>query len=449
MLRALRLNFGRARSSPSRLTNSPFRRWITVLYVSVLLLLVLNYLVIFQWTYFSELSRQIWPDASFHPVPHGYAHTTNPSQQPGNGPDYWLWNTETRFRTHKNTPLYNLSSEDANDDCANFPHHMLKDIQVTLKVGKADNADRTDAQLSSVIKCIPNVLIASDQSHLYGPNRKSTNVLAPLPPETYLTEEDLEIYNRQKSTKGEDLHQGVEGWKLDKYKFLAEVEEAVKKNPKAEWYVFLESDTYIFWDNMFRLLDGYDSTLPYYFGSPSPGRTVPPSELNPAEKKVWFGYGGTGFVLSGIAAHRLVDRRRNALAIKGPRVTEEYKEDVRNDCCGDSMLGWALYDKAGVELSGLWPMFNPHPLHGVPFGKYYWCEPVLSLHKTHPEDFQKLWKWELKWDKEKVGLVSVSGHTTLKKKKQAKVFPRRILTLLYLSQHISLRPSILTALRHP
>lgn len=55
-----------------------------------------------------------------------------------------------------------------------------------------------------------------------------------------------------------------------------------------------------------------------------------------------------------------------------------------------------------MELSGLWPMFNPHPLHGVPLGKFYWCEPILSLHKTHPEDFKKLWDWELKWDKEKV-----------------------------------------------
>ncbi|PSN73418.1 family 31 glycosyltransferase, partial [Corynespora cassiicola Philippines] len=275
--------------------------------------------------------------------------------------------------------------------CETFPTHLLRKIQVVLKVGAADHWSRTEGQLNSVIKCIANVMVVSDLSHPYGTEHEAMDVLADLPAESYLKEEDYQIYDHQRNVSiGEGkLKQGHEGWKIDKYKFLPEVEKAVGRNTDAEWYVFLESDTYIFWDNMFRLLENYDHSEPYYFGSPSPGRGIPDSEDH-----IWFAYGGCGFVLSNAAAHRLVDRKRNNVGIKGPRLSEEYKEDIQRDCCGDSMLGWAIYDKAGVTLSGLWPMFNPHSLAGLPFGKHYWCEPVISLHKTAASEFQKLWKWE-------------------------------------------------------
>lgn len=39
-------------------------------------------------------------------------------------------------------------------------------------------------------------------------------------------------------------------------------------------------------------------------------------------------------------------------------------------------------------------MFSPHRLENIPFGKDYWCEPVISLHKTHPFLYKDLWSWE-------------------------------------------------------
>ncbi|KAG7101418.1 hypothetical protein HYQ44_019079 [Verticillium longisporum] len=50
--------------------------------------------------------------------------------------------------------------------------------------------------------------------------------------------------------------------------------------------------------------------------------------------------------------------------------------------------------RAGVTLSGLWPLFNPHSLHAVPFSDKYWCQPVVALHKTRPADMEELWRWE-------------------------------------------------------
>lgn len=360
-------------------------------FTAISLVLLLNYLIIFHGTYFSSLRQQIFSDASFHPPP--FLPHKSPSPKEGDQ-DYWLWKTKTAFTAPPETKEKN--------GCATFPTHLLEKIQIVLKTGAADDQDRTDSQLESVVKCIPNILIASDLVHPFGPDHNATDVLASLPPQDYLQPDDLEIYLKQKQSKIEDLHINPEGWRLDRYKFLAEVEEAVNAKPNAEWYVFFEADTYIVWDNMFRLLANYDYQLPWYFGSPSPGRTVSDLEHEGEEKKLWFGYGGTGFVLSGVAAHRLVDRKRNAVGIQAPRVTEEYKGDVQNDCCGDSVLGWALRDRAGVDLSGLWPMFNPHGLHDIPFGKPYWCVPVISLHKSHPEDFKKLWEWENKRDRTQV-----------------------------------------------
>ncbi|KAH6858825.1 hypothetical protein BKA58DRAFT_49006 [Alternaria rosae] len=369
-------------------------RTLRVLIAFVGIAIGINLLVLFDWTYVESLPSDILGKQAFHPKPFApLPHEHN--AQADNGLDFWTWNTTTQFRRKEDIDW----RDGVTDECALFPVHLLSKVQVILKTGSADDKSRTDAQLSTVIKCISNVLIVSDGSHTYGRDHRTIDVLADLPPNTYLKEEDYIVYEAQKnaSRHGTHLQQGHEGWRIDKYKFLPEVEKAIDHNNAAEWYVFLESDTYIFWDNVFRLLENYNSSLPYYFGSPSPGRTYHPDAQSEVENQVWFAYGGAGFILSKAAAHRLVDRHRNALGLKGPRLTTEYKEDIRADCCGDSILGWALHDKAGIDISGLWPMFSPHKLENIPFGKDYWCEPVISLHKTDPALYKELWSWENEW----------------------------------------------------
>ena len=385
---------GRPRSSPS----SP-RRWLRLLLAIAFIGIGVNILFFLDSTFVEKLPSQILGNDAFHPEPfapasHGLQsqdNNNNNNNNNNNGLDYWLWDTQTQFKKKENID-WNVGIM---DECFLFPKHLTKKIQVVLKTGAADDGARTDAMVNTIIKCIRNVLIVSDGDHGYGPY-KAVDVLADLPAKTYMKEEDYFVYETQKNATrdGIELHQGHEGWKIDKYKFLPEVEKAIGHNSKAEWYVFLESDTYLFWDNIFRLLDNYDASLPYFFGSPSPGRKYRPDPKSEDEQQSWFAYGGCGFILSTAAAHRLVDRPRNRLGIKGSRLTTEYEEDIRNDCCGDSILGWALHDKAAVDISGLWPMFNPHSLENVPFGKHYWCEPVISLHKTSPSFMKDLWNWE-------------------------------------------------------
>ncbi|KAF2020979.1 glycosyltransferase family 31 protein [Aaosphaeria arxii CBS 175.79] len=389
----------------TRTVPTGLRRWTRAFYITLPILLLLNYLLIFHFTIFEKLSRIVFPDHTFHPLPF-LSNPHEPTSPPGKPAgdtvlDYWTWKTQTQF-----APLPDEHDKDTTDLCAIFPTHLLSKIQVVLKVGAADHWTRTSSQVNGIIKCIPNAIITSDRDHAYGVEGifNATDILADLPPSTYLTEEDLAIYESQKNASLADLRQGAQGWRIDKYKFLPAVEYAVEQNHEANWYVFIESDTYVFWDNVFRLLEHYDESMPYYFGSPSPGRKY---ELGhgKGEGEVWFAYGGAGYILSSPAAHRLVDRKKNALGITGPRVTEEYKEDIQKDCCGDSILGWALHDKAGVDISGLWPMFNPMSLHELPFGRAYWCEPVLTMHKSHAEDLLALWEWENRRDRTKGPLM--------------------------------------------
>lgn len=375
------------------LRSSPLgsRRWLRLLAAFAVVAIGVNLLVLFNWTFVESLPHKVLGNQAFHPKPFAPAPHGLESQD-DNGVDYWTWDTKTSFYKKENIDW----NEGIMDECFLFPRHVLKKIQVVLKTGAADDPARTDAQVSTIIKCMPNALIVSDGEHAYG-NRRTVDVLANLPPNTYMKEEDYLIYEAQRnaSRDGVELHQGHEGWKIDKYKFLPAVEKAIEHNDKVDWYVFMESDTYFFWDNVFRLLENYDASLPYFFGSPSPGRSYRPNPKAEDEEQVWFAYGGAGFIFSTAAAHRLVDRPRNSLGVKGPRLTTEYEEDIRSDCCGDSILGWALHDKAAIGISGLWPMFNPHRLEDVPFGTDYWCQPIISLHKTNPALYKDLWHWEI------------------------------------------------------
>lgn len=285
--------------------------------------------------------------------------------------DFWEWETTTRF-IPRNTPSRKELKED-DFLCDQFPDDILSQVQVILKVGSSEPVNRLNTQISTVTRCISNLLIVSDQeSEIHG--HRVHDILAAWPPS---------FRSRLSGINGRER-----GWALDRFKFLPMVEKAYEINPTARWFVFLETDTYIVWDNLFRLLDQYDASAPLYMGSPSPGEKTVEGETT------WFAHGGTGFVLSRAAVTKLVTRDTGAYnEYLQPSLSMQYQDKSETNCCGDSVLGWALYEK-GVKLTGLWPMFNPHALHSVPFDSSHWCRPVISMHGTLLEDMEGLIKWE-------------------------------------------------------
>lgn len=260
------------------------------------------------------------------------------------------------------------------DICANFPPRWLEKVQVVLKTGLAES-ERNRAHLASVTSCIENIIIVSDfEEQVAGYD--FIDVLDTLPA-TYGKDQDLDFYFTQRSTRlnNESVELSSGGWKLDRYKFLPMVETAYQKRPHAEWYVFIEADVYMFWDNLFRLLDQYDPEEMHYLGSAVAG-----------SRGRWFAYGGAGIVLSQGLMAKLVGH--------GPRLSERYQKLVSDDCCGDAVLAYAIYHKTGVKLESLHPMLSGDYLEDLEINEQRWCTPLVSLHRMTSDKLRSLWHWE-------------------------------------------------------
>ncbi|KAK5112102.1 hypothetical protein LTR62_004444 [Meristemomyces frigidus] len=298
----------------------------------------------------------------------------------------YSWSTVTAFPLIDSRLIENATRDEL---CRHFPHDKLRDIQPVLKTGHGV-IDRARHSLNSTSACLSNIIIFSDLAHETGLDGIPViDILADIPKALLEKTEQTLPYRelvamQANGTLSTEKMSNLEGWRTDKFKFLPEVSRAWQLSPNKRWYVFYEGDTYIVWDTVFRLLDHFDPDIPHYFGSPSPGR-----------EGAWFANGGPGYILSRGAVRALVktdwDSRTGEWL--GPSLTVKYFDDILGMCCGDDVLGWVLA-KSGILLKGLWPMFNPHNLHGVPFSDLYWCQPVLSLHKSTETDSVDLWRWE-------------------------------------------------------
>lgn len=82
------------------------------------------------------------------------------------------------------------------------------------------------------------------------------------------------------------------------------MERAVELRPNAAWYVILETDTYVFWENLFELLSD-DRFYPLY----------EPLYLDATVYETHgrrYAQSGSGFLLSRAATEMLVARRTGA-----------------------------------------------------------------------------------------------------------------------------------------
>lgn len=201
------------------------------------------------------------------------------------------------------------------------------------------------------------------------------------------THPDFEIYRaiRRYQRTGQDIEELKEekkkgndrsGWRLDKYKFLHMVEETFEKRPDARWYVFIESDSYVLWDNLATWLGRLDSKKPMYLGAPvQVGGTA-------------FGHGGSGYVLSNAAMNRLLgpDQPQGLAA--------EWDGKMGEVCCGDLALGIALKEK-GVGVKGAHPLLNGEKPSTFSYGpREHWCQPVVTMHHVLPHEISAIWRYE-------------------------------------------------------
>lgn len=284
------------------------------------------------------------------------------------------------------------------------PHSELADdVLVVLRTGATESRQKVPVHFRTTLRCAPHTLVVSDldeeiQGHavhdvlggLGGVTEKRRNEHDDFKHYHQLQKHGRQNIDTQRvlmaesgSSKGDYLNTANDGWKLDKWKFLPMVDRAFKEMPKAKWFVFLEADTFLGWNNLLEYLANFDASKPYYIGKHL--------YINDIE----FGYGGAGIVLSNPAMRKVIEQR-------SMRITD-YEEFTASHWVGDCALGKVLED-AKIPLHRAFPHFqgdSPATLdpstHKI--DRNAWCFPVITYHHVSPSEIEELWNFEQDWYK--------------------------------------------------
>jgi hypothetical protein len=160
-----------------------------------------------------------------------------------------------------------------------------------------------------------------------------------------------------------------------------------------KWYVFIESDTYMFWSTILKYVSTLDHEEPHCLGH----RTTRLTDH-------FFMQGGSGWVLSHEALRLIV-----SLIQDHGRSLDLWME---NEWAGDISLGTVIND-ARVPMTYAWPIFQPAffgvTFFGVEFdNRRYWCYPAATYHHMTPESIRDMWKMEQQWIREENDVSSPS-----------------------------------------
>ncbi|CZR69243.1 uncharacterized protein PAC_19143 [Phialocephala subalpina] len=279
------------------------------------------------------------------------------------------------------------SKEDATPEQLTIAKLRDQGITIIFKTG-AQEVSHLAIQVGTTLRYLSpaDILFFSDQQGSIGPfliNDALRNVDQKLKND----HPDFDIYRKIKEYQktGQDIEELQEdktkgnqrsGWKLDKYKFMHMLEEAFEMRPDAKWYVFIETDSYVFWDNLAEWLKRFDSTKPWYIGSMV--------ELN----GVKFAHGGSGYILSNAAMNKLLGPDQPQGVAAG------WDARMKDTPYGDMAVGIALKEK-GVQLSVAHPMMNGYKSSTFTYGpNNHWCQPVVTMHRIAPHEVSNVWRYE-------------------------------------------------------
>lgn len=296
------------------------------------------------------------------------------------------YQSETALRNaskHSTTPHATLP-------CSLIPG--ANDTVVILKTGSTELDTKLPVHLKTTLNCYPNHLIFSDHAETYH-DHTILDALSSVSEIFKTSHEDFTLYrqllksgraslsstanhlNSQDGTKGKPTNPS---WVLDKWKFLPMLHTTLETFPNKNWYIFVETDTYILWSNLLSYLSALDSTKKYYIGS-----------QNEIDTTI-YAHGGSGFAISRPALEAVV-----ALYIENKDYWEEL---TANHWAGDAVLGKALFD-SGTNLTWAWPIWQGNDVGNmsygrVDFGKRLWCYPSVSYHHLGPGAIEDLWRFE-------------------------------------------------------
>lgn len=258
--------------------------------------------------------------------------------------------------------------------CEGFPD--TKDILVVLKTGATEAYDKLPIHFLTTLSCNNDSILFSDMD-MNVAGHHVIDSLDEIAEDIMKDNSDFELYKQLQEYH--DLHEdprplkiGSNGWNLDKYKFIHMLLKTYRYRPDVPWYVFIEADTALIWDNLRTFLDKYDPNEPYYIGSPT-------------YLDIEFAHGGTGYVISGAAMKKAVGNHMD--------IDKKYDKEVHGICCGDAMIGRVLLDEK-IKLTKAWPIFNGEKPLTLPFSKSHWCQPVITMHHLTAQEVSQVWNFE-------------------------------------------------------
>ncbi|KAF2798962.1 glycosyltransferase family 31 protein [Melanomma pulvis-pyrius CBS 109.77] len=277
---------------------------------------------------------------------------------------------------------------------------LADDVLVVLRTGATESREKLPVHFRTTLRCVPHFVLFSDMDEEIE-GHAVHDVLGGVSEETRKEHKDFNLYSHLRrhgrqglegqkvitaqsgSSKGDYLNTDAKGWALDKFKFLPMIDSSIQEMPHAKWYVFIEADTYLNWNNLLEYLSNFDATKPYYIGKHL--------YINDIE----FGYGGAGFVLSNPAMRKVSEHRSVRI--------REYEDFTANHWVGDCALGKILED-VKVPLHRAFPHFqadSPATMDPATtkIDRNAWCYPAVTYHHVSPSEIEELWRFEQDWYK--------------------------------------------------
>ncbi|KAF5103275.1 hypothetical protein DV451_001570 [Geotrichum candidum] len=257
-------------------------------------------------------------------------------------------------------------------------------IFLMIKTGATVLWKRLPIHLTTTLTRVPNFALYSDAASSIG-GYEVIDILQNVTEETK-NHDQFSMYKSMRKLKeanggfiSPSRYKLDGGWDLDKFKNLPMLLHAYNKNPNLDWYIFMDADSYIMFDNLMAYLGTLNPNRPYYLGSVA------------MYNDEAFNHGGSGVIISRKAMEETFG--------KHPEWVTEAEEKTIESCCGDYMVAYAMqqaniYPPSSRASPHVGNQVQGEPYQKVKFNDNSWCQRISTFHHLNPSDIELLWEYE-------------------------------------------------------
>ncbi|KAI8805070.1 hypothetical protein BJ742DRAFT_821693 [Cladochytrium replicatum] len=193
------------------------------------------------------------------------------------------------------------------------PDFSIDDFAVAVKTGGDVSAGRIPIQLATFLSGVKNRLFIGDSPGLFVGNERVHDVISGLYEERmgFIPPEIIAAQNSKKGDNQKDLsvneskkRESAPGWKMDAHKNLPGFKLLHRTYPNASWYMMIDDDTYVLWNNLMRLLKDISPEEPVYMGTPA--HFVGCDGVRVKGDGPAFAHGGSGILISRGALSQMI-----------------------------------------------------------------------------------------------------------------------------------------------